>query len=110
LTVALPVFVTVMGGVVPPNWVKNCHTSAETQDVEALRSTGSGTWSPSCAAHWTGYPARHPEYAVVMWVPLPCAGSGGFCAAQPFARTKESRIERPEEMFRTLSRVPWMPK
>src|SRR5688572_9915736 len=54
------------GGVVSPNWVKNCHTSAETQDVEALRSTGSGTWSPSCAAHWTGYPARHPEYAVVM--------------------------------------------
>ena len=24
-------------------------------------STGSGVWSPSKAAHWTGYPARHPE-------------------------------------------------
>jgi hypothetical protein len=39
------------GGVVPPNWEKNCHTSPETHDDEALRSTGSGTWSPSNAAH-----------------------------------------------------------
>src|SRR5690349_11418560 len=98
------------GGVVSPNWVKNRHTSAETQDVEALRSVGSGTWSPSCAAHWTGYPARQPEYAVVMWVPLFWAGSGGFCAVQPLARTKVSRIDRPWEMFRTLSRMPWIPK
>src|SRR5689334_8764338 len=48
------------GGVVLPNWVKNCHTSPETQDDPALRSTGSGTWSPSKAAHRTGYPARQP--------------------------------------------------
>jgi hypothetical protein len=45
-----------------------------------------------------------------MWVPLPCAGSGGFCAEQPLARTKVSRIDRPCEMFKTLSRMPWMPK
>jgi hypothetical protein len=45
-----------------------------------------------------------------MCVRLPCLGSGGLCAVHPLARTNVSRIDRPLEMFRTLSCVPWMPK
>ena len=57
----------VTGGVVVGVW--NCarkrFTSAEVQVRAPLAvvdpSTGLGTWSPSNAAHWTGYPVRHPE-------------------------------------------------
>ena len=45
-----------------------------------------------------------------MCVRLPCAGSGGFWAVQPLFRTNVSRNDRPLEMFRTLSWMPWMPK
>jgi hypothetical protein len=47
------------------NCAKNWLTAAEVQVRTPLLavdpSTGSGVWSPSKAAHWTGYPARHPE-------------------------------------------------
>ena len=46
----------------------------------------------------------------MMWVRLPCAGSGGFCAVQPLFLTNVSRSDRPLEMFSTLSWMPWMPK
>ena len=46
------------------NCAKKVHTAAEVQVLAPLDpvdpSTGSGVWSPSNAAHWTGYPARHP--------------------------------------------------
>jgi hypothetical protein len=45
-----------------------------------------------------------------MCVRLPTAGSRGLCAAQPLLRTNVSRNERPAEMLRTLSEMPWMPK
>lgn len=50
------------GGAV--NWARKVFTSAEVHVrvplVEVLPSTGLGVWSPSNAAHWTGYPARQP--------------------------------------------------
>lgn len=45
-----------------------------------------------------------------MWVKVFRAGSRGLCAVQPLFRTNVSRRDRPEEMFSTLSWVPWMPK
>jgi hypothetical protein len=105
--------VELAGEVAGPNWVRKRQTSPVVHVVAVLLpppSTGSGVWSPSNAAHWTGYPARHPVYAVVMCRPLPLAGSGGLWAVQPLARTNVSRICRPRLMPSTLSRVPWMPK
>src|SRR3982750_427230 len=67
------------GEVAGPNWLRKRQTSAVVHVVAVLvppPSAGSGVWSPSNAAHWTGYPARHPAYAVVMCRPLPLAGSG----------------------------------
>ena len=52
-------------GLVLWNCAKKANTAAEVQVrvplVAVDPSTGSGVWSPSNAAHWTGYPARHPE-------------------------------------------------
>ena len=53
------------GVVVLGNCAKNWNTAADVQVLAPLLtvdpSTGSGVWSPSNAAHWTGYPARQPE-------------------------------------------------
>ncbi len=99
---------------VPGSCEKNLQISPPVQvrapSVPVDPSTGSGVWSPSKAAHRTGYPARQPEYEVTTWVRLPLAGSGGLCAVQPLARTNVSRSDRPREMSRTLSWVPWMPR
>jgi hypothetical protein len=52
-------------GIVLANWEMNRHASADVQVraplVDPEPSTGLGVWSPSKAAHWTGYPARQPE-------------------------------------------------
>ena len=45
-----------------------------------------------------------------MCVRLPCVGSRGLWAVQPLFLTNVSRSDRPLEMLRTLSWVPWMPK
>ena len=54
-----------VGEVVLWNCAKNWNTAADVHVLAPLvavdPSTGSGVWSPSNAAHWTGYPARHPE-------------------------------------------------
>src|SRR5690349_4439961 len=46
------------------NCAKKLYTAAEVHVLTPLvavdPSTGSGVWSPSNAAHWTGYPGRHP--------------------------------------------------
>jgi hypothetical protein len=41
-----------------------------------------------------------------MWVRLPAAGSGAFCAAQPLFLRNLSRSDRPLWM---LSLIPWIP-
>jgi hypothetical protein len=55
-----------LGGVlVLANWLMKVQTSPDVQVrvplVAVDPSTGSGVWSPSNAAHWTGYPGRQPE-------------------------------------------------
>lgn len=53
-----------LGGVVFWNCEKNFQISPDVHVRASLGepdpSTGLGVWSPSNAAHWTGYPDRHP--------------------------------------------------
>ncbi|WP_307868742.1 hypothetical protein [Umezawaea beigongshangensis] len=103
----------VVGG--PPwNWEKNRHTSPLVHVLTPLSqlhpSTAPGRCPPSKAAHTTGYPARHPVYAVVTCVRLPAAGSRGVVGVQPLLRTNLSRRDRPWAIESTESLMPWIPR